>query len=162
MKNGRDGRPNWLWIKDEIQRSKAFFLILTKNIVKNEHAQNWVAFEIGVASTRNPRIPVIVFREENVDFPVPYLSHYYDQPLSNTNHLLSHDFSLTVLNVLIHAVMGSIVDGVIKQDIDMTKVDEASLKCSNYLLRFLYCGTNEEFNCPCCSKLIIQDLSHDL
>lgn len=30
----REGRPNWMWIKDGIQKSKALFLILTKNIVK--------------------------------------------------------------------------------------------------------------------------------
>jgi hypothetical protein len=88
----RNGRPNWIWIKDEIQQSKALFLlILTKNIVKNEHTQNWIAFEIEVASTCNPMIPVFVFMEKNVNFPVPYLSHYFDQSLSNTNHLFSLD-----------------------------------------------------------------------
>jgi hypothetical protein len=40
----RNDRPNWMWIKDEIQKSSALFLILTKNIVKNEYTQNWVAF----------------------------------------------------------------------------------------------------------------------
>jgi hypothetical protein len=49
----RNDRPNWMWIKDEIQKSSALFLILTKNIVKNEYTQNWVAFEIGVAATSN-------------------------------------------------------------------------------------------------------------
>jgi hypothetical protein len=31
----RNDRPNWMWIKDEIQKSSMLFLILTKNIVKN-------------------------------------------------------------------------------------------------------------------------------
>jgi hypothetical protein len=99
----RNGNPNWRWIKDEIQKSRALFLILAKNIVKKEYTQNWVAFEIGVASTCNPPIPVFVFKEENIDFPVPYLNHYFDQPLSNTTRLfskdLSKDLSLAFLNV---------------------------------------------------------------
>jgi hypothetical protein len=86
-----EGKPNWKWIKDEIQKSQKLFLILTKNIVKNEYTQNWVAFEVGVASTSNPSIPVFVFREEEIDFPVPYLTHYYDEPLSRKDYLFSKD-----------------------------------------------------------------------
>ncbi|MFL6315580.1 MAG: hypothetical protein ACJ73C_02425, partial [Nitrososphaeraceae archaeon] len=65
----RNDRPNWMLIKDEIQKSSALFLILTKNIVKNEYTQNWVAFEIGMAATSNAPIPNFVFREQNIDFP---------------------------------------------------------------------------------------------
>ena len=75
----REEKPNWMWIRDEILRSKALFLILTKNIVDKTHTQNWVAFEIGVASTRSPVIPVFLFQEQNVNFPVPYVSHYFDE-----------------------------------------------------------------------------------
>ena len=98
----RNDRPNWMWIKDEIQKSTALFLILTKNIAENEYTQNWVAFEIGVAATSNPAIPIFVFREQNIDFPVPYLNYYFDQPLSNTKHLLSRDVSSTMLNAMFH------------------------------------------------------------
>jgi len=36
----RNNTPNWKWIKDEIQKSSALFLLLTKNLVKNEYTQN--------------------------------------------------------------------------------------------------------------------------
>ena|SRR5919108_1983276 len=157
----RNGRPNLVWIKDKIQKSKALFLILTKNIVKNQHTQNWVAFEIGIASACNPMISVFVFREENIDFPVPYLNHYFDQPLSNTNHLFSKDFSENLLNVLFHYVIESFVDGIIKKDVDKSLLEDESEKCSNCLLRFHYCGMNEKFNCPCCSTIIVQDSSKE-
>lgn len=85
----RKGKPNWIWIKDEIQKSKALFLILTKNIVKKEFTENWVAFEIGVASVCDPQLPVLVFREEDVDFPVPFLNHYFDQQFSKKTHLFT-------------------------------------------------------------------------
>lgn len=67
----RNNRPNWKWIKDEIQKSSALFLVLTKNLVKNEYTQNWISFEIEVAATSHPTIPIFVFREHNIDFPVP-------------------------------------------------------------------------------------------
>ena len=63
----RGDRPNWTWIRDEILKSKALFLILTNNIVATAHTQNWVSFEIGVASTRTPVIPVFLFKEQNVN-----------------------------------------------------------------------------------------------
>jgi capsid protein len=33
----RGDRPNWTWIRDEILKSKALFLILTNNIVATAH-----------------------------------------------------------------------------------------------------------------------------
>jgi hypothetical protein len=33
----REHKANWMWIRDEIQKSKALFLILTKNIVEKRH-----------------------------------------------------------------------------------------------------------------------------
>ena len=41
-------KPNWSWIKSEIEKSTALMLILSRNIVNREHTQNWVAYEIGV------------------------------------------------------------------------------------------------------------------
>jgi len=74
------------------------FLILTRNLTKTEYTQNWVAFEVGVASTIDPTIPVIVFTEENVDFPVPYLTHYFDAPFSEKVYGFKEDFSGAILN----------------------------------------------------------------
>jgi hypothetical protein len=73
----RNKRPNWKWIKDEIQKSRALL----------------VAFEIGMAATSHPAIPIYVFRENNIDFAVPYLNYYFDRPMSiyakEMSHLLS-------------------------------------------------------------------------
>ena len=92
----RNCKPNWMWIKDEIQKSKVLFLLLTKNIIKKEYTQNRVAFEIGIASMCAPLIPVFVFREENIDFPVPYLNHYFDQSFSKKTNLFAGNFSETL------------------------------------------------------------------
>jgi hypothetical protein len=153
----RNNKPNWFWIKNEIQKSAALFLVLTKNIVKKEYTQNWVAFEVGVASNCNPSVPVFVFKEQNIDFPVPYVNHYFDQSLSNTQRLYSGDFSLMLLNVLFHGIKESFIKGVITGSFDLP--DEGTTKCSKCLLSFHYWGYEEEFNCPCCSATIVQDMS---
>ena len=78
----RKEEPNWKWIRKEIKKSTALFVILTKSVVSKVQTQNWIAFEIGVAATAIPQKPVYVFREEEVNFPVPYLNHYFPTRIS--------------------------------------------------------------------------------
>ena len=33
----REGKPNWMWIREEIQKSNTLFLMLTNNIVEKAH-----------------------------------------------------------------------------------------------------------------------------
>lgn len=82
-------------------RIKGIFLVLTENIIKNKYTQNWVAFEIGVASNCSSSLPVFVFREENIDFPVPYLTWYFDEPVTSLNYLKPDDFSEMFLDFLV-------------------------------------------------------------
>jgi hypothetical protein len=70
-------------------------------------------FFVRVAATSNPAIPIF-FREQNIDFPVPYLNYYFDQPLSNTKHLFSRDVSSTLLNAMFHNLKENIVEEIIK------------------------------------------------
>jgi hypothetical protein len=150
----RNNRPNWRWIKDEIQKSSALFLVLTKNLVKNEYTQNWVAFEIGVAATSHPAIPIFVFREHNIDFPVPYLNYYFDQPMSNTNLVSQRDVSSTILNAIFHRLKESILEEIIENK-NPVILDRKLLKCSNCLLEFAYFGREKKLICPCCSNIIL-------
>ena len=155
----RNNRPNWKWIKDEVQKSSALFLILTKNIVKNEYTQNWVAFEIGVAATSYPAIPIFVFREQNIDFPVQYLNYYFDQPLSKTKHLSPVDVSSTLLNAIFHNLKENIIEEIIRNKNPII-LDRKFLKCSNCLLEFDYFGIEKKLICPCCSNIITSKLSN--
>jgi hypothetical protein len=50
----RSQKPHWEQIKDAIQESDAILLILTGGIIRRQHTQNWVAFEVGVAAGCNP------------------------------------------------------------------------------------------------------------
>lgn len=149
----RNRRPNWLWIKDEIKESKALFLLLSKNITKKQQTQNWVSFEVGLASMCNPPLPVFAFEEERVFFPIPYLSHYFDQSFSTKTGLFAKDFSETLLNVLIHVTYESFIDAVIKDPSIGLSQDE-TIECSNCFLRFHYWGEKDYINCPCCPSTV--------
>lgn len=144
--------PNWKWIKDEIQKSSAL-LVLTKHLVKNEYTQNWVAFEIEVAATSHPAIPIFVFREHNIDFPAPYLNYYFF-PMSNTNLVSQRDVSSTILNAIFHRLKESILEDIIDNK-NPVVLDRKLLKCSNCLLEFAYFGREEKLICPCCSNIIV-------
>jgi hypothetical protein len=73
----RSPDPHWEQIWGFIYESDAVFLILTQEILEQEHTQNWVAFEVGVAAGHEPPIPVIAVRGEDVTIPIPYLRHHY-------------------------------------------------------------------------------------
>ena len=76
--------PAWQTIRSEIRKSRALFLLVGKELVKAqsyhesswEYTQNWIAFEIGVACERELDVWVIC-DDTKVNFPVPYLSHYF-------------------------------------------------------------------------------------
>jgi len=76
--------PAWLTIRNEIRISRALFLLVGGELTRKqsshgiewEYTQNWIAYEIGVASERN--IPVWVCVDEGIaiNFPVPFLTDY--------------------------------------------------------------------------------------
>jgi len=83
-------RPPWKTIKNEINKSSALFLLLGKKLRERQRSvlvdtpeytdwlftQNWIAYEIGVASQRGIDIWVL---SDSVDInsPVLYLNNYY-------------------------------------------------------------------------------------
>jgi hypothetical protein len=78
--------PPWAYIRDEMMKSKAIFILLGENVVKtNIHTQNWISFEVGLACALNKE--VWVFEQINVDvhFPIPYLHYYFQYDPSNDN-----------------------------------------------------------------------------
>ena len=76
--------PAWQTIRNELRKSKALFLLVGKALTHAqaihgsewEYTQNWISFEIGVASQLE--IDVWVVCDDLVfNFPVPHLSNYF-------------------------------------------------------------------------------------
>jgi hypothetical protein len=81
--------PPWLTISNELQKSRALFLLIGKEFVKQQasantspeardnwkHTQNWIAYEVGIASAKDIDIWVLCDDVET-NFPVPHLNNY--------------------------------------------------------------------------------------
>jgi len=140
------GEPNWLWIKNEILKSEALFVILSKGLVAQEHTQNWVAFEIGIAAGCDPPKPVHVITGEHVRFPVPYLNHYF--PYSVTGVAKPGE------QVLWKGIADSVMKSCIMQP---GHAHNGSLvRCDFCKTEFCVHGIQAEFECPCCFSMVKQ------
>lgn len=81
--------PAWETIKEQIDASDALFLLVGKHLVKSQaaserdpklreewkHTQNWIAYEIGLASEREIDVWVLCDLVD-INFPVPYFNNY--------------------------------------------------------------------------------------
>ncbi len=147
----RNKEPNWKWIRKEITKSKALFVILTKNVASIMHTRNWVAFEIGVAAASIPQKPVYVFNEEGVDFAVPYLNHYFPHPLSSRRDFEIADY---ISDVRAPTAKKDFLPQIIR-DPQLVYRDKMC-KCPNCMTVFSYWGDRMAFKCPCCGELMIK------
>jgi hypothetical protein len=156
----KEDEPNWTWISRHICKSNTIgvFVLLTRNVIDNNNTkrtlatQNWIAYEIGIASASSK--PVFVFKEEDVDFPVPYLTNY--MPYSVTNILTSdekewqnHCYAKTVKDSYAKTMRYMIKD--LK---DGHECPTPKCQCNRCLISFHYHGTDSHFKCPCCSAEI--------
>ena len=76
--------PAWATIRSKMRFSSAMFLLVGNQLTMKqashgqewEYTQNWIAYEIGLASQLN--IPVWVYVDDNasINFPVPYVTDY--------------------------------------------------------------------------------------
>lgn len=165
----RNNKPNWLWIKEQIQQSEAVFVILTRNVTNRKPTQNWVAFEIGVAATCAPPKPVVVFRaQERISFPVPYLNHYFRYDITRLREYSRRylnkkpaSFESVIVGLLIPMI--SIFSDMLVTEIikNPTRVfEDKQVNCINCKMTFHYWGADEsEFRCPCCNTKIIHNLA---
>ena len=105
------GRPAWKTINREIKKSTALFLLIGKEVVNRQSAalndnstfpdwlftQNWISYEIGVASQRGIDVWVLCDLVP-INFPVPYLNNY-DISGINLENPDYRSFIYTVLNL---------------------------------------------------------------
>ncbi len=150
----RMGKPNWIWIKAEIEKSKALFVVLTQGVVSKPWTQNWVAFEIGVAAECNPPKSVYVIREEDIDFPVPYLDHYLPYPVGWKDDGIP--WLVPQHKEFMKNFRSRMMKEIIKDPVNDTVTPR--VKCSNCKTDFAYHGSHLQFPCPCCCAEIVREL----
>ena len=75
--------PAWETIKTEMEHSRALFLLVGPELVKQQelgekdwkYTQNWIAYEVGLACALGIDVWVLC-NNVNINFPVPYLNNY--------------------------------------------------------------------------------------
>jgi hypothetical protein len=144
----RSEKPHWEQIKDSIQKSDAVLLILTRGITQQEHTQNWVAFEVGVAAGCDPPKRVIAIKGEDVEIPIPYVEHYYSysstfpapQWEESGRDTWENQFKMTIYPMLSNVNY---------------KPKSLENHCPHCKLRYYHHGPkrpDRPFKCPCCSN----------
>jgi hypothetical protein len=141
----RSQKPHWEQIKDAIHESDAVLLILSGGIIEQEHTQNWVAFEVGIAAGCNPPKPVIAIRAENVQIPIPYLNYYYPySPPNPAPHWRESDREK--LEGMFKAIMYPLLSDA------NYKPGFPQNHCPHCKLRYYHHGGEQPPRCPCCSN----------
>ncbi len=85
--------PAWQTIRNELGQSKALFLLVGKALVSAqtehkaewEYTQNWISYEIGVASELQIDIWVVCDGLE-LNFPVPFFNNYIPYSIRSKNN----------------------------------------------------------------------------
>lgn len=74
------GPPHAGPIRKRIANSTSIFVVLSPQMIEQDHTRAWVAYEIGVAA--GLELPVVVIEPEGADIPlkVPGATHYLRRP----------------------------------------------------------------------------------
>ena len=77
--------PPWITIKENVMKSVATFVLLSYPLQNYAHTRNWIDFEVGLNCMANKPVWVCEALNEQIDFAVPYCTHYcpYDPDPNN-------------------------------------------------------------------------------
>lgn len=74
-------------IRNRIMQSDAIFVLLGPNLTFSQYTENWIGFEVGVATALKKPIWVMERFGDNVRFPIPYLTDYLLYNPENQEHM---------------------------------------------------------------------------
>jgi hypothetical protein len=73
--------PDWLHLKNQIERSTAVFFLKGPNVAGSAYTSNWISWECGIAASMGKDLWVFESIHSPVFMPIPYLTDYvpYDE-----------------------------------------------------------------------------------
>ena len=80
----RDRPSRQIW--SEIQKSDALFVLLGPNLSFSNFTENWIGFEVGIATALEKSIWVMERLGDAINFPIPYLTDYLIYDPNNKTH----------------------------------------------------------------------------
>ena len=160
-------------IRKNVQQSDAVFLFLTDEIVRTKYTENWVIYEVGLASDR--QIPVFVFERKGfpIHYPIPYITDYmvFDpysikdalniQTLAKDMGKLPADWITAGFGALIGSIFGPLgiaigaVGGWLLGPKGGPPIPEIRIACPHCRTEYNYWSPNIiSFSCPICRQPI--------
>ena len=152
-------------IRRNVEKSDFVFLFLTDNVVATPSTQNWVSYEIGLASANSKKLFVFERIGTPVEFPIPYLTGYALFNPDKAEDILALQslakglgkFNRSILAAGGGAVVGSVlgpigmvVGGVLGYLVWPKDPKHPTAKCDHCNVRFTYYSTHKTFRCPSC------------
>lgn len=124
--------------------TQAIFVLLGPGVRGALHTENWVTFEVGVASGVRKHVWVFEPLVDNVDFPVPYLDHYVQYQVGSKDYL---HFVREMIDAydLFPLLWNSII----------LKRKPESVRCGKCHAEFFMHTPIGQFPCPCCRIQLI-------
>lgn len=124
--------PAWESIKNYVRKADSVFVLLSREVRDLEYTRNWVAFEVGLACQANKNVWVFEKVYEEIDFVVPYLTHYVLYDPSSSEHF--------------QFIRNVIIDRGLPSDYGEPVV------CGSCGTEYHLCTGVDEWTCPCCRQ----------
>lgn len=156
-------------IRTNVEKSEFLFLFLTDNIVTTPYTQNWVSYEIGLASANSKKLFVFERLGTTIPFPIPYLTDYTlfnpdkTEDILNLQELTKNlgKFRRDLLTAGGVALVGSVfgpagmvIGAVLGYLAGPKQTPPPRAKCNHCNVSFNYYSTYKEFSCPSCRNKI--------
>lgn len=156
-------------IRKNVEKSSFLFLFLTDNVVATPFTQNWVSYEVGLASASSKKLFVFERLGTPIPFPIPYLTDYALFNPDKTEDILAlqrltKDLGKIRRDLLTAgggAAIGSIfgpagmaVGAVLGYLVGPKPPKPPTAKCNYCNVVFNYYSTHKVFSCPSCRKSI--------
>ncbi len=119
--------------------TQAVFVLLGPGVRGALHTENWVTFEVGVASGLGKDVWVFEPLVNNVEFPVPYLNHYVMYQIDNMDYL---HFIREMIDAyfIIPWFRNSVI----------FRHKPSPIKCGQCNAEYFFHTPVGQFPCPCC------------
>ena len=146
--------PDWKTIRDAMRESCAMFLLIGHELVASQaspdeqerenwkYTQNWIAYEIGLASQLEIDVWVLCDGDVDINFPVPYFNNYALYGISS-----QHNFNFMRRILEVYAKGGA-----------FPAASPGRVTCGACKMKYNLWGklrSGERFRCPHCLRNLV-------
>lgn len=159
-------------IQEEIDKSKALFVLLGPNIKDKDQTKMWIGFEVGIASTLKKPIWVFEQTKNPIEIPIPKVDHYvlYDpEDIEQIRKIikkyeqepelgaLAREITNGIIPPKLSALLFPIIDFLTVDLLTQTHLNEpkpAHITCPypQCQIQFYLHSNLKQFKCPTCKK----------